>query len=63
MSTERAVYTTYYRGIEIQMESTDTGWTMWIAGQPRLFDLIFLDFGPAYSLIDMFVAMGHAHGQ
>ena len=63
MSTECAVYTTYYRGIEIQMESTDTGWTMWIAGAPALFGLIFLDYSPAYSLIDMFVAMGRVHGQ
>lgn len=58
MSTERAVHTTYYRGIQIQMKSTDTGWTMCLAGQPVLFDLIFLDFAPAFALVDMLIVMG-----
>ena len=58
MSTKPAVYTTYYRGIQITMTSTDSGWTLRIGGRPVLFDLIFLDFSPAFALVDMFVAMG-----
>ena len=50
-----AIHTSYYRGFQCLLTSSDTGWTVWVNGSPILFDMIYCDFRPAYSWVDLLV--------
>lgn len=46
-----------YRNHQCLLTRSETGWAVWVAGSPILFDLESPNFTPAYSWVDLKLAM------